>query len=55
LTIGNRINDVFVLGTPKIIIIGNKFDGNIYEIEDTKTHEIDKVSIEEIISYFKNK
>ncbi|HHW69588.1 MAG TPA: hypothetical protein GX747_04545 [Tenericutes bacterium] len=27
LTIGNRINDVYVLGTPKIIIIGNKFNG----------------------------
>ena len=36
LTIGNRINDVYVLGTPKMIILGNKFDGNNYEIEDTK-------------------
>lgn len=44
LSIGNRINDVYVLGTPKMIILGNKFDKVNYEIEDTKTNE--KVSVE---------
>lgn len=39
LTIGNRIKDVYVLGTPKFIILGNQFDGTNYEIEDSKTHE----------------
>ena len=39
LTIGNRINDVYVLGTPKMIVLGNKFDGLSYEIEDIKTNE----------------
>lgn len=55
LTIGNRINDVTVLGTPKMIIIGNKFDGTTYEIEDTKTHAVEFIPILEIIQYFKNK
>ena len=36
LSIGNRINDVYVLGTPKMIILGNQFDGVNYTIEDTK-------------------
>lgn len=37
LTIGNRINDVYVLGTPKMVVLGNKFDGVNYEVEDVKT------------------
>ena len=53
LTIGNRINDVLVLGTPKMIILGNKFDGLNYEIEDVKTKNVDVVEIKEIIKYFK--
>ena len=52
LTIGNRINDVYVLGTPKIIILGNKFDGVNYEIEDTKTGNIESTSIDNIINKF---
>ena len=52
LSIGNRINDVYVLGTPKMIILGNKFDGINYQIENTKDNSIDVVSKEEIIDYF---
>lgn len=52
LTIGNRINDVYVLGTPKIIILGNKFDGVNYEIEDTKTGNIESTNIDNIINKF---
>lgn len=54
LAIGNRINDVCVLGTPKMIIIGNKFDGTNYQVEDTKTREVELVEIEKIVEYFKN-
>lgn len=54
LSIGNRINDVYVLGTPKMIVIGNKFDGKNYEIEDTKTKEKEMVPENKIIEYFKN-
>lgn len=53
LTIGNRINDVFVLGTPKMIILGNKFDGTNYEIEDIKTKETQTTTIDNIIEAFK--
>ena len=53
LTIGNRINDVFVLGTPKMIILGNKFDGTNYEIEDIKTKETQITTIDNIIETFK--
>lgn len=49
LTIGNKINDVYVLGTPKMIILGNKFDGVSYEIEDTKTNEKIVTRFEEIV------
>ena len=49
LSIGNRINDVFVLGTPKMIILGNKFDGENYEIEDTKSGEKTKVTLDNLL------
>ena len=54
LSIGNRINDVYVLGTPKLIVLGNKFDNENIEIEDTKTNEKTTVSKEELINYFLN-
>ena len=49
LTIGNRINDVYVLGTPKMIVLGNKFDGNNLDIEDIKTHNIESADWNSII------
>ncbi len=54
LTLGNRIKDVFVLGTPKMIIIGNKFEGLNFEIEDSKTKEKKVLSKEELIDYLRN-
>ena len=53
LTIGNRINDVYVLGTPKMIVLGNKFDGKNYEIEDTKTGEKETINKEDIFNILK--
>ena len=53
LTIGNRINDVYVLGTPKMIILGNKFDGINYEIEDTKTNKKIITTLENILEELK--
>lgn len=49
LNIGNRINDVYVLGTPKMIILGKKYDGTNIEIEDTKTGTTETVTLETII------
>lgn len=52
LSLGNKINDVYVLGTPKMIILGNKFDGSNLEIEDTKTNEKEVVNFDNILEYF---
>lgn len=53
LNLGNRINDVYVLGTPKMIILGKKFDGTNYEIEDTKTDEKILVNYDNILDELK--
>ena len=53
LTIGNRINDVYVLGTPKMIVLGNKFDGVNYEVEDIRTKEIKLINVNEILNVLK--
>lgn len=53
LSIGNKINDVYVLGTPKMIILGNKFDGVNYIIEDTKTNEKASVIFANILNELK--
>lgn len=53
LSIGNRINDVYVLGTPFMIVLGNKYTKGNMEIENTKTNE--KIMIEEnrLVDFFK--
>ena len=53
LILGNRINDVALLGTPKLIVLGNKYDNINYEIEDLKTGEKDIIKKENIINYFR--
>jgi len=53
-SIGNKIKDVYALGTPYIIVIGNKFDGKTIEIENTKSDSVELVNIENIIDYFRN-
>jgi ADP-ribose pyrophosphatase YjhB (NUDIX family) len=52
LNYGNVINDVYVLGTPKMIILGNQFDGVNFTIEDAKTNEKTIVTFEEILKEF---
>lgn len=54
LTIGNRIMDTYVMGIPKMIIIGNHFNGVNYEIEDIKTKEKVHVQFEDVLSVLKN-
>ena len=54
INIGSRINDVYAIGTPKIIVLANKFNGLEYEIEDSKTNEITKIECTKIIEYFNN-
>ena len=54
LTIGNKITDTFVIGTPKLIIIGNKFDGINYELEDIKTNEKITLNLDNLILTLKD-
>lgn len=53
LILGNKINDVALLGTPKLIVLGNKYDNINYAIEDLKTGEKDIIKKENIINYFR--
>ena len=53
LSIGNKINDVYVLGTPKMIVLGNRFDGNTIEIEDTKTNEKITINKNDLVNELK--
>lgn len=54
LSLGNRINDVSLLGTPKLIVLGNRFDGENIEIEDIKSQAKECININDIINYFNN-
>jgi prolyl-tRNA synthetase len=51
-SLGNKIKDVYTLGTPYIIIIGNKFDGKTINIENTKIGSTEKIEIEKIQNFF---
>ena len=53
LSLGSRINDVYMVGTPKLIVIGNKFDGTNLEIENTFDGAKESVSVSDIVDYFK--
>ena len=52
-TIGSKIKDVFVLGTPYMIILGDNTKDNLFEFENTKTNEKQFLSLEEIINLLK--
>ena len=53
LTIGSKIKDSKVLGTPKLIIIGDKQEGDIVTIEDAATGEKQDIKADELVKYFK--
>lgn len=55
LSLGSKINDVYVLGTPYFIVIGDKFNGTILEIEDTKTKLRYNIDINKIKNFFKER
>ena len=53
LSIGARIKDAYVLGTPYIVVLGNNMEDNKYEVENAKTGEklfISKEEIKEMLS-----
>lgn len=53
-SLGNKIQDVYTLGTPFFTVIGNKFDGTSFEIENSKTKEKFSVNKDNIMEFFKN-
>ena len=52
-TMGAKIKDSKILGTPYIAVIGDKQEGEYIELEDTKTGESQKVTIEELVEILK--
>ena len=53
LNIGAKIKDCKVLGTPYLIVLGDKTEGENLEIENTKTGEKETITLEELIKKFK--
>ena len=51
--IGNKIKDSYVLGTPYITVIGDRFDGKTLEVEETKTGNKLIIDINKINELFK--
>ncbi len=53
--IGAKIKDCKVLGTPYMIVLGDKTDENNIELENNKTGEKEVILIENLIKKFENK
>lgn len=51
-SLGEKIKDCYVLGTPYIAILGKKFDGENIEVEETKTGKKLNVNINDISKLF---
>lgn len=52
ITMGAKIRDCKVLGTPYLLVIGDKTDGTMLELEHIKTGEKTPVTLEELIRKF---
>ena len=52
-TLGAKIKDCKILGTPYLAVLGDKQEGDIIEVENIKTGERKNVSIQELISLLK--
>ena len=48
-SIGTKLKDVYVLGTPYSVIIGDKSTDNVFEVEDNKTFSKFNMTKEEIL------
>lgn len=51
--IGSKIKDCYVLGTPYLLIIGDKQENEMYELENTKTEEKQLVTYEKLLEILK--
>ena len=52
LSIGAKIKDTKILGTPYLVVIGDKQEGENVEVENTKTGETETIKIEDLINKF---
>ena len=53
INIGSKIKDSKVLGTPNILVIGDKTDGNVLELENNKTGEKLEVTRDDLVRVLK--
>ena len=53
LSIGAKIKDAKVLGTPYILVLGDKMDGDALEVEDIKTGEKTTLDLDGLIKFLK--
>ncbi len=53
ISIGAKIKDVKIFGTPYLVVIGDKQEGDIFSLENTKTGDKVDCTIDEMISRFK--
>ena len=53
ISIGAKIKDVKILGTPYLVVIGDKQEGNVFSLENTKTGDKVDCTIDEMINKFK--
>ena len=52
LTIGAKIKDCKVLGTPYLVVLGDKQEGDMVELENMATGETEVITINELIKRF---
>ena len=52
-TIGAKIRDCKILGTPYLIVLGDKQNGNKIELEDIATGEVESLTIEQLVEKIK--
>ena len=55
LSIGAKIKDAKILGTPYILVLGDKMEGDTLEIENTKSGEKTKTTMNDIVQLFMEK
>ena len=49
ISIGAKMKDCKVLGTPYMVVLGDKMEGELLELEDIKTEERKQVTLDELI------
>lgn len=49
LTIGSKIKDCKILGTPYLVVLGDKQEGDIIELENMETGEIENIKIDDLV------